>query len=512
MEKNLKKAFDYHQNNHFSKAEKKYNEIIKADSKNHQALTLLGTLKLQQGDLDSAEFFLNKSLDINRNQFLAHQNIGIVFSKKKNYQRAICSLDECLKQNPNYFHAYNEKGYILYELQKYHEAITTFKKAILLNPFFAESYNNLGNCYRELGNAEDAKQNFTKALQINKNFYEANINLGNSYKDINDLEKAKIYYQNAIECNSNNSLAKYNLSLINLSEANFIDGWEDFKHRWHDTKKPFFCNEIRELNDMNINSNILVWGEQGIGDHIIFSSLLSDFNESQNITAALDKRLLSIFKRSFKNINFIDIDNIGNLKKYDYQISVADLGLYLRPKIASFNKQPYSFLKSDKDIKEEFKKEINCNKKICGISWRSKNKSFGHLKSIDLIELEPILKMQKYLFVDLQYGNTEEEIKLIKSKINLNLFSPYNLDKFNDLEGLAALIDVCDIIITCCNITAHLAGSLGKETFLMTPFSMGGLWYWQGKDKSIWYPSVKIFKQNKYGAWNDVITNIQKQL
>ena len=84
MEKNLKKAFDYHQNNHFSKAEKKYNEIIKADSKNHQALTLLGTLKLQQGDLDSAEFFLNKSLDINRNQFLAHQNIGIVFSKKKN--------------------------------------------------------------------------------------------------------------------------------------------------------------------------------------------------------------------------------------------------------------------------------------------------------------------------------------------------------------------------------------------------------------------------------------------
>jgi ADP-heptose:LPS heptosyltransferase len=83
------------------------------------------------------------------------------------------------------------------------------------------------------------------------------------------------------------------------------------------------------------------------------------------------------------------------------------------------------------------------------------------------------------------------------------------IDNFNDIDGLASLIDACDFVVTTSNVTAHLAGGLGKETYLMVPFAHGRIWYWhEGDTQSIWYPSINIHRQPSHDNWSMPINDI----
>jgi hypothetical protein len=75
------------------------------------------------------------------------------------------------------------------------------------------------------------------------------------------------------------------------------------------------------------------------------------------------------------------------------------------------------------------------------------------------------------------------------------------------------LIDVCDFVITISNTNAHIAGSLGKKTFLLLPKGKGKLWYWMSeKRRSIWYPKIETIEQEEIGNWQSVIKKLQKKV
>jgi ADP-heptose:LPS heptosyltransferase len=112
-------------------------------------------------------------------------------------------------------------------------------------------------------------------------------------------------------------------------------------------------------------------------------------------------------------------------------------------------------------------------------------------------------------FIDLQYGDTEEEKKSLYDEYGIEIKTIDEIDNFNDIDGLSSLIDVCDFVITSSNITAHLSGALGKKTFLLIPYSVGKIWYWhENRNKSLWYPSVNIYRQEKNKSWNFSIENV----
>jgi ADP-heptose:LPS heptosyltransferase len=87
------------------------------------------------------------------------------------------------------------------------------------------------------------------------------------------------------------------------------------------------------------------------------------------------------------------------------------------------------------------------------------------------------------------------------------------VDNFNDIDGVAALIDACDLVITVSNTTAHLAGALGKRVFVMLPYAQGRLWYWhEGRADSPWYPSARLLRQPAMGDWASVIESATRNL
>jgi ADP-heptose:LPS heptosyltransferase len=88
-----------------------------------------------------------------------------------------------------------------------------------------------------------------------------------------------------------------------------------------------------------------------------------------------------------------------------------------------------------------------------------------------------------------------------------------NSQDFNDIDGVLDILNACSVFVTTSNTTAHLAGALGKETLLMLPCGNSRFWYWHDIDGvSLWYPSVRVFKQQKRGDWSGSIEAIKSYL
>ena len=143
---------------------------------------------------------------------------------------------------------------------------------------------------------------------------------------------------------------------------------------------------------------------------------------------------------------------------------------------------------------------------MCGLSWKSNNQTIGSSKSLDLIELSPILLIEGVEFVSLQYGKTKDEINFVEKKIGKKIHTAEELDIYNDIDGLVSLISGCDFVVTTSNITAHLTGSIGKKGIVLLPFSKGKIWYWHsGEGHSAWYPSLLLTSQTEMNNWAEPI-------
>jgi ADP-heptose:LPS heptosyltransferase len=152
-------------------------------------------------------------------------------------------------------------------------------------------------------------------------------------------------------------------------------------------------------------------------------------------------------------------------------------------------------------------------KVVCGVAWTSNNAFIGKHKSMSLIDLSSILQLRDVEFISLQYGDTKKEIDIVREKLNTEIRNIEGIDLYDDIDSLLGLIDACDIVITTSNSTAHLSGALGKETILLLPFSVGKFWYWHELDgASLWYPSVRVFKQLKQGDWSDPVIQARRYL
>ena len=85
------------------------------------------------------------------------------------------------------------------------------------------------------------------------------------------------------------------------------------------------------------------------------------------------------------------------------------------------------------------------------------------------------------------------------------------IDKFYDLDGLAALISACDHIVSVDNVTVHLAGALGQATRVLLPFACDWRWMVDRSD-SPWYPEMTLYRQKIQGDWAGVLEAIKQDL
>ena len=153
---------------------------------------------------------------------------------------------------------------------------------------------------------------------MNPNYAEAYSDLGNALERLEKYEEAIANYQLAIKLNPKHKEAIKNESMVRLTLGDFEIGWKKYEARLEENIKiPMVYGNEKKWNGDYLNGTLLVWGEQGIGDHIIFSSMLFDLkNYAKNILLQIDKRLENLLERYFKKINFLNIKIISAEKKF----------------------------------------------------------------------------------------------------------------------------------------------------------------------------------------------------
>ena len=125
----------------------------------------------------------------------------------------------------------------------------------------------------------------------------------------------------------------------------------------------------------------------------------------------------------------------------------------------------------------------------------------------------PIFNIPNITFINLQYGDISNEIESLFADYGVKIKTVHEIDNLNNIDGLASLINACDFVITTSNVTAHISGAIGKETYVLLPYGNGKVWYWhEGVGKSIWYPTLNLFSQPDINNWAAPISEIYNEI
>lgn len=408
---------------------------------------------------------------------------SLILIEEKQFKKAFDCVSKCFEINKQYIQGYIVKGIILERQQKFEEAINYLKKV----------------------------------LTIEKNNISALRNLGMIYSHIGNLDEAISYLDKTINLDSNDHQSKYILGQIQLYKKNFKEGWKNYESRWlskYFKEKKFISSKPLLTNLDNLN-NVFIWPEQGIGDQIMYGSMINQFSQLCNkLTVRLDERLIKLFDKNNPDIKFIGKKDTINDAEFDHHMSLVDLGKFFRLNTNEFKKIKFPYITYEKKLSTKIKNSFDKkNQFIIGVSWTSKNKEMGEDKSIHLKNLLPIFKLKNITFLDLEYENSEKEKQYLYEKIGTKIYRISEIDYFNDILGVSSIINACDLIITCSNVNAHLSGALGKQTFLLLPIGKGRLLNWSSiNHESVWYPSIKIFQQTNPGNWSDPIEKVREEV
>ncbi len=503
---------------HFNEADQLFHYVVNQKPNYSEAWNNLG-LALEGLELfEDALKCIEKAINLDNSFADAYNNKGLVLIKLKRFDEALTQFETALKHKPDEYTIYNSIGIAFKGLRKFDEALKNLNYSLLLQPSYAMAMNNRALIYQELLKFEEASKDWNQAIQINPLFAEAYNNRGVLFKNQRSYENAIQDFKKALELDPKLIDPYFNLSLIYLTKLNFKEGWNYYEKRSEVSEylkktAPFNKDYLKKIPEDH--EPILLYSEHGIGDQIMYLSLLHEAIALPNpILVQIDPRLLPLFKKSHPDVNFYSNKENLDPSSYKHHALVGSLPQFFRNSKESFLSQKKSFLIADQIKTSMLRKQLNTNKDyICGISWRSKNEKFGHLKTASLDDFSPILKLQSINFVDLQYGDTLDERLHLKNEYGITLAKIDDIDNFNDIDSLASLIDACDFIVTISNVTAHIAGALGKKVFLMVPYEKGKIWYWHdGLKQSLWYPSVEIFSQTEAGDWSVPINQIKEKI
>jgi tetratricopeptide (TPR) repeat protein len=519
-EKSLLKANKLASAGNFLEAIEIYSAIADRNPVDFNVKFLLGIAYLQSDQFQNATKELQHSIRINPKLLLANHALGCAFFMIEEFEVSIKHFDREIAINPIYADAYCDKAYALNELHRFEESLDMAKKASELDPVYADPYNAIAVSLNQIDRYDEAQENVIRAIEIDRSKSNYFYTLGNIFLNKGNLYEALNSFKTALDLNPRYEEASFNKSLIHLRQLNFEMGWKLYEYRFatytKESRNKFISKNFFDKS-FDLLGRIFIFKEQGIGDQILYASVFHDIDKKDKaIYVEVNEKLLPVFNRSFKNLKFVTAKNHPNNDSYETTFGIASLPSFFRKNINSFNIDRHSFLLSDRDKTSTYRQSLLSKEpqnKICGLSWQSQNEAIGKYKTIDLVSLKEILEIPEITFVNLQYNPPIEELEFFQSihKVNINIFN--EVDLFNDIDSLCSLIDACDFVITISNLNAHVAGALGKKTYLLAPFSRGRHWYWHEKmTRSLWYPSIEIFSQNESRDWSVPIKQIKEKI
>lgn len=386
-------------------------------------------------------------------------------------------------------------GTLCLQTRRYGLATMMLERALALDPTLYEAMSNLGLTYKYTGQTDKAFKWIEKATLHDDPSAEALANYAGLFTNTGNPEKAIAASEAAVKRNPELNIAHWNLALALLETGQWERGWKEHEWGLQSVKGKTIMRVDRKIGglpywDGTPNEPVLVYGEQGLGDEIMFASMIPDLLKTNPVILESHKRLTTLFSKSFGTPVYGTREDEEITWPYDHpelkwRISIGSLGKFYRNKKEDFPGTPY--LTAEPALSPT-KKKLRV-----GISWTGGQKKGRVLtRSVPLSWWRPILEAyQDVEFVSLQYTNCDDEVR----HINLQGFpvDQYEAVKADDYYETAKLVMSCDLVISVCTSVIHLAGALGVPCWVMVPSKPA--WRYGVKGPMPWYRSVRLYRQ-----------------
>ena len=362
----------------------------------------------------------------------------------------------------------------------------------------------------------EAEGRFREAVKLDPGFAEAHCNLGVVLQFQGRLDESVLSFEQSLSIHPDAPAPHFNLAMSRFLQEDFARAWPEYEWRWQCKtfgNRPAAAIRLAPPWDGSPldSRTILVYGEQGIGDEIMFASCLPDLIEqAQRCVVACEMRLVPLIARSFPAAHVVPVHQledparVAELGQLDVQIAAGSVPQHVRPSRASFPRCD-SYLRADPLKVQRWRERLAALEPglRIGISWRGGKEPLEvRRRSTTLRQWQPILSVPGVCFVNLQYGPRATELARIQTESGIQVHDWPDVDPLLDIDDFAAQISALDLVISIDNSTVHLAGSLGVETWMLSSFPSSSYWRWSlDRDDTPWYASVRNFRKTQSATW-----------
>ncbi|MGH6725144.1 MAG: tetratricopeptide repeat protein [Pseudolabrys sp.] len=486
----------------------------------------------------------DRAVELRPDYALAHCNRGNVLQMLNRYDEALASYDRSIQFRPNYALVHYNRGNVLQDLNRYAEAVASYERAYALRPDFAEAFSNRGNALLRLRRYEQSLASFDRALELRPEFADAHSNRGALLQEMRRFDEALASYDHALASVPSHSgaLSNRGLSLHQLNrydealqafkaayavapdnpEAHFGEaqtrlllgdferGWEHYEwrsrgqHMLHE-RRSFAQPRWREGDEI-AGKTVLLYGEQGFGDTIQFSRyvpLVAQRGARVILEVGPPLRSLMTGLAGAAHV----FAKGAPLPDFDMQCALLSMPLMFRTDVETIPAAvPYLHAPAEGVRDWQARLEPKRRPRV-GLAWSGRPAHPEDInRSIGLAGLLPLLDSDA-TFVSLQKGVRPADAKILEERSDLLNYA----EALGDFSDTAALIANLDLVISVDTSVVHLAGALAKPVWVLLAANPD--WRWMlNRDDSPWYPSVRLFRQDKTRAWGGVIARVQAAL
>lgn len=423
--------------------------------------------------------------------------------------------------DPPRLEAIDGRARALRELGRFDEAVILLREALLSNPQEARLWNSLGVTLTQDSQAADSIVFFDEAERLDPRLAVAIYNRGNARFDLSDLDGARADFERAHRLArkpSELAAVAFAEATLALARGDLAQGWEAYEARASRRRPGAVAFDLpgrRWAPGVRMaHRRLLVVGEQGLGDELMFANLLPDVVEAlgpqPRLSLAVEPRLVQLFARSFPAAEvsahatewvgatpYRTAPGLTRPRSVDLWAPMGSLPRQFRRSLADFPKAG-GYLRAHPVLTERWRTWLGDGPPAVGISWRSGKAAGDRRRQYPPHELwTPLLRTPGVRIVNVQYGDCAEELAAFRAETGVEIIEP-PLDIREDIDGLAALLSALPLTVCVANATGALAGAVGANVAIL---GAPAAWPRLGTGTLPWYPQAKALTAPAFGDW-----------
>jgi Tfp pilus assembly protein PilF len=465
-----------------------------------------GLFLAQTGKIEDAISIFCQAIEKDPTQAEAYNNLGVLFREKRELRSAEACFRKAIDLRPEDAIHYNNLALVFLDTQRLAEAELCLQEALKFDADLPELYNSLALVYEEEHEVEKAQLAYGRAIEIHPKYTAALYNLGILLKSIKQSERAEYWLKQAIKSQPDYGPAEFALATLYLREGRYADGWKLYDaSRLLKVKNRAGSIPIWQ-GEALAGGKLLLFYDQGFGDTIQFVRYV-------DMAAALGAKIVLWVQaplRALLETSYPELDIYAGAarpaEQFDYACSLMSLPKVFHTTMSTIPRGiPY--IQATPACMEKWQNRLAgvnpLKKKKIGVVWAGNPKhNDDQNRSIAFSLFHSLFSGKDVLWVSLQAGQRALDLTGASARV-----IDYSAE-FLDFSQTAGLIANLDLVITIDSAVAHLAGAMGKTTWLLLPFSPDWRWHMERRD-SPWYSTMRLFRQTASGDWPEVLNRVK---